>query len=98
MGAPGDSGNDQGEGNGDAHADHGVGYRAGGHEAEAEAMTAMTPRSVLWIRCTPRPKAPSNSGWMIATMVMNRQARAGPGKIATASQGAMPVKVPAITA
>lgn len=61
-------------------------------------MTEMTPRSVLWIRCTPRPKAPSNSGWMIATMVMSREARAGPGKIATASQGAMPVKVPAITA
>jgi len=61
-------------------------------------MTAMTPRSVPRIRYTPRPKAPSNSGWMIATIVIGRQARAGPGKIATASQGAMPVKVPAITA
>jgi len=40
-------------------------------------MMVVTPRNVPRIRCTQRPKAPSNSGWMIATMVMSSQARAG---------------------
>ena len=61
-------------------------------------MAARMPSNVPATRCAPLPKAPSISGWMMASMVMRSQAPARPGQIASVAHAAIPVAIPAIRA